>query len=101
MIRVVQPEHLNEVHYAAALRRTLHYRSTSIKYMSSRTTEDDLRLDHLRGDYKGAFDNWAQEVNRLRTIDEACPDSPTRKEAEDRVEAAEVEYRQTRDLLAR
>ena len=56
-----------------------------------------MDLDNLRKDYKGAFDDWATEVNRLRAITDT--ESPDLKAAEERVAAAEIAYRDTRDRL--
>jgi hypothetical protein len=58
-----------------------------------------MDLDNLRKDYKGAFDEWALEVTRLRAITGPEADGPLLKEAEQRVAAAEVTYRNTRDRL--
>jgi hypothetical protein len=55
--------------------------------------------ERLRADYKGAFDKWASQVSRLQAITGSPSDSFVMKEAEARVAAAEIAYRNTRDRL--
>jgi len=55
--------------------------------------------ERLRKDYKGAFDEWALEVSRLQEVS-GSGDSCHKRQAEDRVAAAEVVYRSRRDRLA-
>ena len=67
--------------------------------MSSKITEEDTRSERLREDYKGAFEEWAIQVNRLQEIS-SSPSGPSAiEEAEARVSAAEVAYRDSRDRL--
>lgn len=61
--------------------------------------EENVHWEQLRLDYQEAFGEWALEVNRLQEIDTAASSSTLVTEAEERVAAAEVTYRHTRDLL--
>lgn len=67
--------------------------------MKSRTREKDAKTERLRADYQGAFHEWALQVSRLQAAGGSTPGSFVRKEAEDRVAAAETAYRDTRDRL--
>jgi len=67
--------------------------------VSRRTTEESSDSKRLRAEYKGAFDEWALQVRRLRAITSSAPDSFVGKDAEARVAAAEAAYRDTRDKL--
>ncbi len=53
----------------------------------------------LRQDYQYAFDEWALEVSRLQEVG-GSGDSSDKRQAEERVAAAEVLYRTRRDRLA-
>jgi hypothetical protein len=68
--------------------------------VSSRTADQDGRVERLRADYKGAFDEWALQVSHLRKVKQSVPDSLGEKEAEERAEAAQIAYRDSRDRLA-
>jgi hypothetical protein len=65
--------------------------------VSSANSEGNTHSERLRKDYKGAFDEWALQVNRLQAI--AGSPSQDLKEAEDRTAAAEIAYRNSRDRL--
>ena len=67
--------------------------------MSRKTTEDITDAERLRAEYRGAFDEWALQVSRLQAITSSAADSFVGKDAEARVAAAEVAYRDTRDKL--
>jgi hypothetical protein len=68
--------------------------------VATRIVDNDLPLDRLREDYKGAFDEWAAEVNHLQTVSESAPGAAVVQEAEGRVEAAHRTYQDSRDRLA-
>jgi hypothetical protein len=55
--------------------------------------------DRLRVDYKGAFEEWAEEVSRWQKIARCAPGSPLMVDAEARVEIAAASYRSTRNRL--
>ena len=59
-----------------------------------------MHIERLRADYKGAFDEWALQVSRRHKVSETTPDSLIMKEAEERVEVAQIAYRETRNRLA-
>lgn len=61
--------------------------------------EKEMNIERLRADYKGAFDEWALQVNRRRQVIDT--DGEVAKEAEERVEVAQSAYRETRDRLAK
>jgi hypothetical protein len=64
--------------------------------VSGRTDQENSNTERLRADYKGAFEEWALQVNHLQ----AMSTSPCgTKEAEARVAVAEAAYRNTRDRL--
>jgi hypothetical protein len=65
--------------------------------VSCRTTQENSLSERLRADYKGAFDEWALQVNRLHAMTNAP--SAAFEEAEARVSAAEIAYHSTRDRL--
>lgn len=67
--------------------------------MRSTTAERYGQIERLRADYKGAFDEWALQVDRLHEIIGSAPGSFVISEAEERVAAAETTYRNTRDRL--
>jgi hypothetical protein len=50
-------------------------------------------------DYQGAFDEWALQVNSLQAITGSPSGGFIMKDAEARVAAAEIAYRNTRDRL--
>jgi hypothetical protein len=52
-------------------------------------------LRRVKSDYQNAFEEWAAQVGRLRTISDG-----ERDEARAQAEAAEAVYRETRDELA-
>jgi len=56
---------------------------------------DTTHSEKLRKDYKGAFDEWALQMSRLR----AALEGSDTKEAQARAAAAEVAYRDSRDRL--
>jgi hypothetical protein len=63
--------------------------------------EHDIPLDRLKEDYKGAFEEWAAQVNHLQTVSESAPEGGlVVKEAECKVEAAHRSYQDSRDRLA-
>jgi hypothetical protein len=64
--------------------------------LSSRTAKAKTRSKRLRAKYKGAFDEWALQVSRLQAI---TGSAAAKKEAEERVAAAETSYRDSRDRL--
>jgi hypothetical protein len=68
--------------------------------MDRTNLEKDSDVERLRANYRGAFDQWALQVNEMQKVREATPCSPAMQEAEDRVEAAQTVYRDTRDRLA-
>jgi hypothetical protein len=68
--------------------------------VSSGTADPRARLEHLRSDYRRAFENWALHVRRLQTVSQSDSDSLEMKEAEKLAVAAEIAYRGTRDRLA-
>jgi hypothetical protein len=65
--------------------------------VSSANSEGNTHSERLRQDYKGAFDEWALQVNRLQAIAGSASDGV--KEAEERTAAAEIAYRDSRDRL--
>lgn len=67
--------------------------------MNCRTNEKSGRIKRLKADYRGAFGAWALQVSRLQEISGSADGHFVTREAEDRVAAAEVAYRKTRDLL--
>ena len=67
--------------------------------MSSKIAEESTRSERLREDYKGAFEEWAMQVNRLQEISSSPTGSTVIEEAEARVSAAEIVYRDSRDRL--
>jgi len=58
-----------------------------------------MHHDTLRAKYRGAFDEWASEVNQLQEIAGAQPGTSVAKEAELRAASAEKAYRKNRDRL--
>src|SRR2546427_12826794 len=56
----------------------------------------DPESDHLRAEYDHAFHEWAAEVSRRQEIGEI---SEGAEEADTRVAAAEILYRDSRDRL--
>ena len=71
--------------------------------MRSGTDKENAHSESLRKDYKGAFDEWALQVNRLQAIADSPEgsiiDGVVMKAAEDRAAAAEIAYRDSRDRL--
>jgi hypothetical protein len=77
--------------------------------VSSANSEGNTHSERLRRDYKGAFDEWALQVNRLQSITGWASEgmsgamsgaiSGAMKEAEERTAAAEIAYRDSRDRL--
>jgi hypothetical protein len=69
--------------------------------VATRIVDNDIPFDRLREDYKGAFDEWAAQVNHLQTVSESAPgEAAVVQEAEGRVEAAHRTYQDSRDRLA-
>jgi hypothetical protein len=69
--------------------------------VTARISDDNIPLERLREDYNDAFEEWATEVNHLRTVSKCAPDgAPVVQEAEGRVEAAHRTYQDRRDRLA-
>jgi len=58
----------------------------------------DERSERLWADYRAAFRNWALELDRLQGLPTAATECFV-KEAKQRVEAAEVVYRDRRNRL--
>jgi hypothetical protein len=67
--------------------------------VSCRTAIKHGYTERLRADYQGAFDEWALQVSSLQAIASSASDGFVMKEAEARVAAAEIAYRDTRDRL--
>jgi hypothetical protein len=67
--------------------------------VSSQLEEAHSHSQRLRAGYKEAFDDWALQVSRLQAISGADPQGGVVKEAEQRVAAAELLYRASRDRL--
>jgi hypothetical protein len=67
--------------------------------VSCKTTEENTNRDRLRARYRGAFGEWALQVNRLQAIVSSQSDTSVVREAEERAVSAETAYRQTRDRL--
>jgi hypothetical protein len=65
----------------------------------STTTDGDEKLRRLREAYRDAFGDWALQVRRLQAGTASPAGTFILKEAEDRVAAAEIAYRDTRDRL--
>ena len=72
---------------------------TRLYYVSSRTTDQDPNNQRLREEYRGAFNEWALQVSRLRQTEGNSPDRVIDEAAAGRAAAAEIAYRQTRDRL--
>ena len=68
-------------------------------FMSCRVTEGSAHAERLRADYKAAFEEWVLQVNRLRALDNSARVNLIPREAEARVAAAEIAYRNSRDRL--
>jgi hypothetical protein len=68
--------------------------------VSSPLEEEQSHFQRLRDGYKEAFGEWALQVSRLQAISGADPEGGGVKEAEERVAAAELHYRSSRDRLA-
>jgi len=64
-----------------------------------RDGENKLNLDRLWADYEQAFDTWALQVRRLKTLISWSSSSAVVREAELRVLAAECAYQESRDRL--
>jgi len=62
--------------------------------------ESHTDSERLRADYRGAFKDWALQVSRLRGLIPSDVNGLAVKDAEDRVEAAELVYRNSRNRLA-
>jgi hypothetical protein len=60
--------------------------------------QEDTR-GRLRAKYRGAFGEWALQINRLQAIAASQPAAEGVQEAQQRAESAEVAYRRTRDRL--
>ena len=61
--------------------------------------QTDMRSRRLWADYRVAFRDWAMEVDRLRGLPAGAAGCSVVKEAEGRVDAAEVLYRDSRNRL--
>ena len=59
----------------------------------------DPNSERLRADYMVAFRNWALQVDRLRAMPASAVGSSAVNDATERVHAAEVSYRYSRDRL--
>jgi hypothetical protein len=70
----------------------------SIRVTSS-IEEPNTHSERLRADYRVAFRDWALQVGRLRALTTSADECFVVKEAEGRVEAAEVVYRDSRNRL--
>ena len=57
------------------------------------------KAERLRAHYDDAFKDWSLQVNRLQGVIESSPEGSVVNEAEERVAAAEVAYRESRDRL--
>jgi hypothetical protein len=68
--------------------------------VATRIVDNDMPFDRLREEYKGAFDEWAAQVNHLQAVSESAPGAAVVQEAEGRVEAAHRTYQDSRDRLA-
>ena len=67
--------------------------------MEPRGEQANTRSDRLWTDYRVAFRDWALQVDRLRGLPSIAVECSVVKEAERRVEAAEVVYRDRRNRL--
>jgi hypothetical protein len=59
----------------------------------------DTHRVRLRAKYRGAFDEWALQINRLQAIAASQSGADGVHEAQQRADSAEVAYRHTRDRL--
>jgi len=62
-------------------------------------TKEATRIECLRADYRAAFDEWALQVSRLQAVTSSPAARFVIAEAEARVAAAEIVYRDSRDRL--
>lgn len=60
---------------------------------------EETNSERLRADYRGAFKDWALQVNRLQGLALAAGAGSDITEAERQVEVAEAVYRDSRNRL--